>query len=154
MLRGHTDAVLCLQFDGHKVVSGSKDKTIKVISDLRKFCLLMCTCVTHVFQIWSLPDGVGKLTFYGHQAAVSCLHFDETRIISGALDRLIKMWNLMTGEVSALIIITCIKMRNFKLITARRSECACTLHVKIDRRNECTCSYSMYDVKFCFFVYN
>ena len=28
--RGHTDAVLCLQFDGHKLVSGSKDTTIKV----------------------------------------------------------------------------------------------------------------------------
>lgn len=51
------------------------------------------------FQIWSLPDGVCKLTFHGHQAAVSCLHFNETRIISGALDRLIKIWNLMTGEV-------------------------------------------------------
>lgn len=54
-------------------------------------------CMT---QTWSLPDGVCKLTFHGHQAAVSCLHFDETRIISGALDRLIKIWNLVTGEVS------------------------------------------------------
>ena len=41
-----------------------------------------------------------KLTFEGHQAAVSCLHFDEMRIISGALDRLIKIWNMVTGEVS------------------------------------------------------
>ena len=28
--RGHTDAVLCLQFDEDKLVSGSKDTTIKV----------------------------------------------------------------------------------------------------------------------------
>ena len=28
--RGHTDAVLCLQFDKTKVLSGSKDTTIKV----------------------------------------------------------------------------------------------------------------------------
>ncbi len=28
--RGHTDAVLCVQFDKEKVVSGSKDTTIKV----------------------------------------------------------------------------------------------------------------------------
>ena len=28
--RGHSDAVLCLQFDRYQVVSGSKDKTIKV----------------------------------------------------------------------------------------------------------------------------
>ena len=30
-LRGHTDAVLCLQFDNEKIVSGSKDTTIKVL---------------------------------------------------------------------------------------------------------------------------
>lgn len=29
--RGHTDAVLCVQFDKEKVVSGSKDTTIKVL---------------------------------------------------------------------------------------------------------------------------
>jgi hypothetical protein len=29
-VRGHTDAVLCLQFDDTKVLSGSKDTTIKV----------------------------------------------------------------------------------------------------------------------------
>lgn len=28
--RGHTDAVLCVQFDDQKVVSGSKDTSIKV----------------------------------------------------------------------------------------------------------------------------
>ena len=31
-VRGHTDAVLCLQFDNEKVISGSKDTTIKVLS--------------------------------------------------------------------------------------------------------------------------
>ena len=31
--RGHTDAVLCLQFDDEKVVSGSKDTTIKVTEE-------------------------------------------------------------------------------------------------------------------------
>ena len=31
-IRGHTDAVLCLQFDNEKVISGSKDTTIKVLS--------------------------------------------------------------------------------------------------------------------------
>ena len=52
-----------------------------------------------MIQIWSLDGGVCKLTLHGHQAAVSCLQFDETRIISGALDRLIKIWNISNGEV-------------------------------------------------------
>jgi WD40 repeat protein len=50
-------------------------------------------------QIWSLQGGVCELTLHGHEAAVSCLQFDETRIISGALDRLIKIWNITNGEV-------------------------------------------------------
>ena len=50
-------------------------------------------------QVWSLQGDVCKLTLHGHEAAVSCLQFDETRIISGALDRLIKIWNIANGEV-------------------------------------------------------
>ena len=53
-------------------------------------------------QVWSLPAGECELTLYGHQAAVTCLQFDSTRVISGALDRLIKIWNLTTGKVSSL----------------------------------------------------
>ena len=34
--RGHTDAVLCVQFDKEKVVSGSKDTTIKVSLRIQK----------------------------------------------------------------------------------------------------------------------
>lgn len=56
-------------------------------------------------QIWSLDGGICKLTLHGHQAAVSCLQFDETRIISGALDRLIKMWNITNGEVLGFLFI-------------------------------------------------
>ena len=55
-----------------------------------------------VMQIWSLQGGICELTLHGHEAAVSCLQFDETRIISGALDRLIKIWNITNGEVDNL----------------------------------------------------
>ena len=42
VIRGHTDAVLCLQFDDHKLVSGSKDTTIKVCDST--LLLMLCTC--------------------------------------------------------------------------------------------------------------
>lgn len=58
----------------------------------------MCDCKCS--KVWDLPDGNCKLTLYGHQAAVTCVQFDERRIISGALDRLIKIWNICTGEVN------------------------------------------------------
>ena len=80
--RGHTDAVLCLQFDGEKLVSGSKDMSIKV---------------------WSLATGQCRLTLHGHEGAVTCLQFDSKRIVSGALDRVIKIWDIGTGEVSCLL---------------------------------------------------
>ena len=38
--RGHTDAVLCVQFDKEKVVSGSKDTTIKVLRAVM-ICLVL-----------------------------------------------------------------------------------------------------------------
>ena len=79
--RGHTDAVLCLQFDGEKLVSGSKDMSIKV---------------------WSLATGQCRLTLHGHEGAVTCLQFDTKRIVSGALDRVIKIWDIVTGEVRRL----------------------------------------------------
>ena len=50
-------------------------------------------------QVWNLPTGQCQLTLHGHQAAVTCVQFDDTRIISGALDRLIKIWNISTGQV-------------------------------------------------------
>ncbi len=50
-------------------------------------------------QVWSLLSGVCKLTLHGHQAAVTCVQFDKTKIISGALDTLIKIWNFDDGQV-------------------------------------------------------
>ena len=49
--------------------------------------------------MWSLSSGVCKLTLHGHQAAVTCVQFDKTKIISGALDTLIKIWNFNNGQV-------------------------------------------------------
>lgn len=51
-------------------------------------------------KVWSLSSGACKLTLHGHQAAVTCVQFDKTKIISGALDTLIKIWNFSSGEVS------------------------------------------------------
>ena len=51
-------------------------------------------------QVWEIPGGSCQLTLHGHQAPVTCVQFDDTRVISGAVDRLIKIWNLETGQVS------------------------------------------------------
>ena len=51
-------------------------------------------------KVWDLPGGYCQLILHGHQAAVTCVQFDDTRVISGALDRLIKIWSLESGQVS------------------------------------------------------
>ena len=49
--------------------------------------------------MWSLDEDCRCLaTLRGHQDAVTCISFEDQRIISGSLDRSIKMWNLTSGD--------------------------------------------------------
>jgi F-box and WD-40 domain protein 1/11 len=52
----HTYSVYCLEFDSTRIISGSRDKTIKV---------------------WSLRTGGLLGTFRGHVGSVLCLKFDQ-----------------------------------------------------------------------------
>ena len=38
------------------------------------------------------------MTLHGHHDAVTCLQFDQTRIISGSLDSTLKFWDISTGH--------------------------------------------------------
>ena len=51
-------------------------------------------------KVWNLSRGCCQLTLHGHQAAVTCVQFDDTRVISGAVDRLIKIWSIENGQVN------------------------------------------------------
>ncbi|KAH9912585.1 WD40-repeat-containing domain protein [Fomitopsis serialis] len=55
-LSGHMDSVYCLEFDSRRIVTGSRDRTIKV---------------------WSLTTGRCLATFTGHRGSVLCLKFDK-----------------------------------------------------------------------------
>ena len=69
--------------DGKTVVSGSKDKTIKV---------------------WNLNTGQELRTLKMHQGYVNSVTIssDGQKIASGSYDKTIKVWNLKTGQVSTL----------------------------------------------------
>ncbi|KAI8603196.1 WD40-repeat-containing domain protein [Dissophora ornata] len=77
-LPGHTEGIYCIQFDDQKIISGSRDNTIK---------------------IWDLATGVCLRTYLGHTASVLCLQYDEDRIVSGSSDTTIIVWDLETGQV-------------------------------------------------------
>ncbi|KFX88832.1 hypothetical protein O988_08875 [Pseudogymnoascus sp. VKM F-3808] len=77
IFRGHTNGVMCLQFDDSILATGSYDTTIK---------------------IWDIETGKELRTLRGHTSGIRSLQFDDTKLISGSLDRTLKVWNWRTGE--------------------------------------------------------
>lgn len=57
-LTGHTEGVLCLEFDDTHIVSGGYDHTIRV---------------------WNIKTGVCERVILGHEDSVNCLQFDKVR---------------------------------------------------------------------------
>ncbi|KAF1840191.1 sulfur metabolite repression control protein-like protein SconB [Cucurbitaria berberidis CBS 394.84] len=78
ILKGHTNGVMCLQFDDRILITGSYDATIKV---------------------WDITTGKEIRTLTGHTQGVRCLQFDDSKLISGSLDNTMKVWNWRTGEL-------------------------------------------------------
>ncbi|KAH6559912.1 hypothetical protein BASA50_009002 [Batrachochytrium salamandrivorans] len=77
-INAHDEAIYCLQFDENKIVSGSRDDTIK---------------------IWDMKSGMCTRTLVGHTASVLCLQYNDTILVSGSSDSSIIVWNLGTGQV-------------------------------------------------------
>ena len=77
IFKGHTNGVMCLQFDDHILATGSYDATIK---------------------IWDLDTGEEIRTLKGHSSGIRCLQFDDMKLISGSIDKSLKVWNWRTGE--------------------------------------------------------
>lgn len=102
-IMGHADSVYCLEFDSKRIITGSRDRTIKV---------------------WSLKDGrllgnfgsvpVSGGDVQGHTGSVLCLKFSidwdqgeedaegadrkQGFMVSGSSDCSVCVWNLWTGS--------------------------------------------------------
>jgi F-box and WD-40 domain protein 1/11 len=86
-LRGHADSVYCLEFDSKRIISGSRDQTIKV---------------------WDIQTGRCLGTFRGHHGSVLCLKFEKDWdikgdgkkgfMVSGSSDRKACVWDIWIGE--------------------------------------------------------
>ena len=74
---GHTNGVMCLQFDDEILMTGSYDTTAK----------LWDITSTHVIR-----------TFEGHTMGIRCLQFTDSTLLTGSLDKTIRVWNRHTGE--------------------------------------------------------
>lgn len=78
ILKGHTNGVMCLQFDDRILMTGSYDATVKV---------------------WDITTGQEIRTITGHTQGIRCLQFDDSKLITGSLDSTIKVWNWRTGDL-------------------------------------------------------
>jgi F-box and WD-40 domain protein 1/11 len=76
-LIGHTDSVYCIQFDNTKIVTGSRDRTIKFWD----FNTLKCTD-----------------TLKGHSQSVLSLQFNEKMMVSGSSDNTLIVWDMETHQ--------------------------------------------------------
>ncbi|KAG6380155.1 hypothetical protein JVT61DRAFT_8244 [Boletus reticuloceps] len=86
---GHRDSVYCLDFDSSRIISGSRDRTIK---------------------IWCIKTGKCVASFEGHTGSVLCLKFERDWdlgsdgvcrgfMVSGSSDCTVCVWDLVSTPV-------------------------------------------------------
>ncbi|CCM03916.1 uncharacterized protein FIBRA_06067 [Fibroporia radiculosa] len=123
-LKGHTDGVMCLQFDETLLhpsfpvlITGSYDRTARVWNletGTEVHCLtghtravralqfdeakLITGSMDHTMRVWNWRTGQCLRTLEGHTEGVVCLNFDSSLLASGSVDTTVKVWNLKTGE--------------------------------------------------------
>ncbi|KAK1828700.1 F-box/WD repeat-containing protein 1A [Podospora conica] len=129
---GHGECIYSLQFNEKYLVSGSRDRTLKV---------------------WDLETGRCLRTLTKHEGSVLCLQFDshpdEDIIVSGSSDSNIIVWKFSTGEVvqtldkahqeSVLnvkfdkrILVTCSKDKTIKVFNRRPLRAGDLGYVEVD----------------------
>ncbi|OBT54429.1 hypothetical protein VE04_04384, partial [Pseudogymnoascus sp. 24MN13] len=82
-LHGHTDSIYCVQFDEHKIITGSRDKT---------------------FRVWDIHTY--KCLLAHHDASILCLQYDASILVTGSSDGTAAVLNLAFDDK---YIVTCSK---------------------------------------------
>ncbi|KAL1639268.1 putative f-box wd repeat containing protein lin-23 [Diplodia seriata] len=117
---GHTDSVYCCQFDENKIITGSRDRTIRVW-DLKTYkCLKVIGgpearpqpntpptldikrqyTESNIPSVNGTPEGHAiyhQPAFY-HSASILCLQFDDEIVVTGSSDSSCIVWDIKTWE--------------------------------------------------------
>ncbi|KAF2101670.1 WD40 repeat-like protein [Rhizodiscina lignyota] len=119
--QGHTDSVYCAQFDERKIITGSRDRTIRVWDINTYECVKVIggpaakpvsPSVTEValdchpmtvhrgVNLNGTPagDAIYHIPREYHSASVLCLRFDEEIMVTGSSDSTCIVWDLKTWE--------------------------------------------------------
>ncbi|EXJ85568.1 hypothetical protein A1O1_05933 [Capronia coronata CBS 617.96] len=113
-LNGHKDSVYCAQFDEHKIITGSRDNTIRIWDAHTYQCIrklgppnnprerqtLVSAAVEPKGAVpffkadVSSPDPVSREIELWHQASVLCLQYDEEILVTGSSDFTCLVWSI------------------------------------------------------------
>ncbi|KAF6836691.1 f-box and wd40 domain-containing protein [Colletotrichum plurivorum] len=151
-LNGHLDSIYCLQFDESKIITGSRDKTIR-IWDMRTFaCRLVIGPPEVVNDISLLIDEDGQPVHYAtlpdnpranpstpslvsfpthHKASILCLQYDDRMLVTGSSDSSCIVYNVRSG---------------YRPIRRLRHHTAAVLDLAFDEKHIITCSK---DISIC-----
>ncbi|PHH79232.1 hypothetical protein CDD82_2530 [Ophiocordyceps australis] len=151
-LNGHMDSIYCLQFDEHKIVSGSRDRTIRVWDMHTLECRLVIGPPEVLKNPNLLQDPEGKSTHYAtglergrtvhstprivsfaehHKASILCLQYDDEILVTGSSDATCIVYDINNG---------------YQPIRRLRHHTAAVLDLAFDKKHIVTCSK---DISIC-----
>ncbi|PWW73377.1 WD40 repeat-like protein [Tuber magnatum] len=99
-LKGHTDSIYCVQFDDKKIITGSRDKTIRIWDISTGECIRVLGQNSRLSSSPPVANGDIATPHMGssdyHRASVLCLQFDHEILVSGSSDYTCIVWSVHT----------------------------------------------------------
>lgn len=94
-ISGHSDSVYCVQFDDQKIITGSRDRTIRIWDIKTGECIRVLSSTLDASTISSHSGVVAPIAQHNfHTASVLCLQFDKHILVTGSSDNTCIVWSL------------------------------------------------------------
>ncbi|KAK7746115.1 hypothetical protein SLS62_009494 [Diatrype stigma] len=151
-LNGHLDSIYCLQFDENKIITGSRDKTIRIWDMHTLQCRLVIGPPEVVNETSILFDPNGKPLHFAslpdnermnpsvpvtvsfpthHKASILCLQYDDDILVTGSSDSTCIVYSVQSG---------------YRPVRRLQNHTAAVLDLAFDDKHIVTCSK---DISIC-----